>query len=343
MTDDDKTVGEISQLTKELTTTLRRIDENKLNAILDVIPDAKLSRITRQPLPQLSKVRRSVKRNVDKRAKSLVQESGLLDESDYTERLKLFIGHCRFKGYTYNTTVKYINMLKALDVFGEEPLTIKPSKLAFVGRPHERMITVENFAKLAKLLHERPTRYTAPILTAVYTGLRTFELLQMSTQTLYQLISRQEYVSIVRKQTVVISTEPTYWKPVYTAHFTKFIDLLVSLYREEYEVYKERGINDKLFHVTPRTLVNRIRQLYFAATGSAAPHGFGIHSCRNLIATIMSNETDNISSIQSFLQHRDIGTTKKYINVDLNFIRKEFDRLTKVELTNVNRELEAKK
>lgn len=337
-----KDTREISELTSELTTTLRRLDEKKLNAILDVIPRDRLRKIVRRPLVEPSKERVKVTRATPRALKALIGGSGILDEPDHDNRLRLFIGLCRFRRYSYNTTMRYIGILRSRGLFGDRPITIKPSKLAFanVGRIHERAITVESFARLCKYLHSNFTTYNAPLLVAVYTGLRTFEILQWSTQTLHQLLTRQEYVSVMRKQTViVVSSDPTYWRPIYTTRLTRFVDQLKDLYTDEYRMYSQSGLNGKLFHVTPKSLVNRLKLAYFKANGYVAPNGFGIHSCRNMIATMMSHETDNIMSIQAFLQHKDMSTTKRYIKVDLAFMRKEFNRLTRTELAGVNREL----
>lgn len=335
---------EIETLTAELATTLRRVDEKRLNAILDIIPTDKLQKIARRPLPQPSRVRPKVKLNVTGKVQALVQGASLLDEPDPSRRMQLFIGFCRFREYSYNTTVRYIQILKNHGVFGESPqeIVVQPSKLAFAesGKRHERMITVDDFVKLFKHLRDNFNKYHAPVLVAVYTGLRTFEILQLSVQTLHQLMSRQEYVSVRRKQTVItVDSDSTYWRPIYTTRFVQFLDELARLYRDEYESYLQYGINDQLFHVTPRTIVNRIRHAYFEVTGHAPPFGFGVHSCRNMMATIMSNETDNISSIQAFLQHKSVKTTQRYINSDLRFIRREFDRLTRRELSGVVSEL----
>lgn len=337
-------VREIGKLSSEIASTLRRIDEKKLNRILDVIPSDKLRKIVRKPLPKPTPLRRQVTLRTPPRVRALIQDAALLDEPDPNRRMQLFIGFCRFRRYSYNTTATYINLLKSRGVFGDDPqaITVKPSKLAFAdsGKSHERMITMDSFVKMFKYLRENFTKYYAPLLVAMYTGLRTFEILQWSVQTLYQLRSRHEYVSVQRKQTVItMDSESTYWRPVYTTRFLHFIDQLVDLYHEEYQVYEKDGIDDQLFPVTPKTLSNRIRILYFEITGHHPPFGFGIHSCRNMIATLMANETENITAIQTFLQHRSVVTTQKYINVDLRFVRKEFDRLTRKELSSINEDL----
>lgn len=328
---------EISTLTSTLTTTLRRMDEKQLNRVLEVIPTESLRKIVRRPLPEPVRVRETIDRPTPPKLRALIRDAALLDEPDPAKRMQLFIGFCRYRQYSYNTTLRYIHTLKARGVFGDNPndITVRPSKLAFAdsGKRHERMISIADFVKMFKHLRDNFTKYYAPLLIAMYTGLRTFEILQFSTQTLHQLMSRQEYVSVLRKQTVItVNSESTYWRPVYTTRFTQFVDQLVELYRDEYRLYERHGINVPLFVLTPKTLVNRLRLLYFEITGHAPPHGFGIHSCRNVIATIMANETDNIASIQAFLQHRDIRTTQTYINTDLRFVRREYDRLTRNEL-----------
>jgi integrase len=345
-TDDEKaTVSEIAKLTDKLSFKYRKIDERKLNDTFDEIPDVHLRSIVRRRLPKPSKVQQPlVRRNIPANLKQLINDISLFDEQNNKKRLILFISYCRYKNYSYNTVTRYVNILKSNGVFGTKELNVKLNKLSFgdSGKRHIRAVSINEFVQLCRYLHNNFSRYSAPILVAVYTGLRTFEILQWSTLTLHQLRERQSYVSVSRKQTVLLMRDGNnteYWKPIYNTQLQHFINELLILYQEEYNLFVTKAINNRLFHVTSKTLVNRIRHLFYKATGVLPPFGFGIHSCRNMIATITAQTTNNISAIKTFLQHKNVITTKRYINADFTFMRKEFDRLTRTELSSLSKTL----
>ena len=56
----------------------------------------------------------------------------------------------------------------------------------------------------------------------------------------------------------------------------------------------------------------------------------------------MSGCGDNLAAIQGFLQHRNIETTRRYVHANFSATAKEFDRLSREELSNVRRELDDK-
>ena len=340
---DDDRISEIDSLNNELSSRFRKIDERKLNAILDSIPNEHLTTILRRRLPKPSKKRQKLtKKDIPPSLSRTIRDISLLDEQNDEKRLTIFIGYCRYKGYSYNTVKRYVAILKSNGIFGNIDHRIQPSKLGFgdAGKIHTRAVSVSAFASMCRYLHNNFSKYTAPILVAVYTGLRTFEILQWSTLTLHQLRERQPYVSISRKQTVLsINNEAEYWKPVYTTQLNRFIDEMLILYKNEYDTFVDHSINNKLFYVTSKTLVNRIRQSFIAANNFLPPLGFGIHSCRNMIATLMARSTDNVGSIKTFLQHKNVITTKRYINADFTYMQKEFDRLTRTELSSIGKML----
>lgn len=339
--DPDERISDVNRLNETLSKQLRRVDENKINQVLDSVPDAVLSEVIRKRLPKPSNRKRKIVYPM-RQLESVVRTLGLLDETDYGKRAQIFIAYCRLKGYTYNTTLRYFRVLETNGLFGTEN-TVFPSKFAFSesGRPHQRVVSMESFVRMARYLHENFSRYTAPFLIALYTGLRTFEILQWSTLTLEQLNTRQEYVSVSRKQTVraADNNEPTFWRPVYTTRFVQFVSQMVQLYRPEYERYVRTGIMVRLFYVTNATLVNRIRQIYYECNDHYPPRGFGVHSCRNMIATLMAQSTDNITAIQTFLQHRRSDTTRRYVGADFSHMTEEFNRLTDNEFAQVRANL----
>lgn len=357
---------------KPTTSKLCKVNEIKLNKFMDDIPTDKLKTIIQRKLPTPSKKRKrqsikipTIPGNLNKAIISLT----LLDEPCMRRRIEIFIGYCRYKNYSYNTTQRYFQILKLNKFFGDynnNPSMpnannddgddgdgdddtnminlLRPNKLSFVdsGKPHIRVVSMNDFFTFVKYLHENFSEYSAPILLATYTGLRSFEILQFSTYTLYQLSMQQTTIAIKRKQTVIKSynIDPVYWQPVYNTHLNAFIRNLLDLYAKDYEIFQKYQINTKLFHITPKTLGNRVKSLYFNAVNKLAPNGFGIHSCRNMIAMLMAEKTENIFAIQNFLQHRNIATTRQYIKADFTYTTNEFNRLTNYEFANINNTLE---
>lgn len=318
---------------------VRRIDENRLNALLDTVSAEEAAKIIQRVLPEPSKTRpvrrRTLEPTVNKAVNSIVTELCLLDEPDYERRAKMFIGYCRVRNYALNTVIRYFKIARQTGVFGPPgAVSIQPDPSVFTGRTHTRIVSTENFTRLFKYLLDNWSEYTAPLLVAFYTGLRTMEILQFTSFTLYQLQTRQHTVNVKRKQTV-INDEPIYWRPIYTTHLQMFVDKLVELYSAEYAAYTDSSITVSLFYVTPKTLANRIRLAYYKANGSSPPLGFGIHSCRNMLASIMAETSKNLPAIQLFLQHKSVETTKRYIKTDFKYIRDQFNRITNQEFANV--------
>lgn len=345
-------------LNGELTRRLTKLDETRLNKVIDSnVSSDILSNLMRAPLPKLSQERHKIRTaivnvpDIPQGLQQAILDLKLYDESNFDKRVQMFIGYCLYMNYSVNTVNKYYRILRANRVFGrgkdESKLRMDPTVFSDRGRVHTRLVSMDNFKKLTMHLHENLSQYTAPLLVAVYTGLRTSEILQFSAMTLHQLLMRNASVRIQRKQTVVRSSssnnnntntttpDANYWQPIYNSHFIVFIDILIDLYRIQYDALITSNQNAKLFHATPKTLANRIKHLYYNACGSAAPHGFGVHSCRNLIAQLMAENTDNIVAIQAFLQHRNLSTTRQYVKADFTHTTNTFNRLTNYALSSV--------
>lgn len=314
----------------------------------------------------------------------IIARLNLYDEPDLNKRMQLFTGYCLYHNYAYRTALRYFQILRAYGVFGEygDPnrTRLRLNPIAFVdrGRLHTRIVSQENFRKLIEYLLENFSQYTAPVLIAIFTGLRTAEILQFTTYTLFQLKQHLPVISIRRKQTIPLDvlqqrypivTEDdlpeipippvhnlqntkyaaeqqykdatvdekyaNYWEPVYNKPLLEFINNLCLIYDKELQTLLDHQQNVRLFQFSPRTLAYRMRHLYFMATNVVAPHGFGIHSCRYLIAQSMTQDTDNIMAIQMFLQHRNLETTRQYIKADFTHMTETFNRITNLELSNV--------
>lgn len=361
----------------EEATCVRRIDEKRLNNLLMKLPaNVNLDSIIRHPLPEPSRHRsrrvtksnKQNKKELPKSLQSIIRDFDLLSELDVERRFQLFAGYCLMANYTYNTARYYAKLLRGRGLFSNElekehenhlrtqlrdkgnglnqttqkklqPLYMSKLVFANSGKPHTRTVETKDFGKLVRHLQENWSEYTAPLLLAVFTGLRTFEVLQTSAEHLLQLQHRSMEVSIRRKQTLGREADPVFWRPVYTNRFIGLVNDLCGLYEDRIKARKNYGVDSLLFHITPRTLVNRFRLEFFRANKYHPPLGFGIHSCRNMIATLMTQQSENVLAVQKYLQHRTLKTTSTYIKADYRYLTKRFDELTKYKLNGIRRTL----
>lgn len=286
-------------------------------------------------------------------AQKIVVELSLLDEPDPYERILLFIGHCMRKGYGYYTTDHYYSTLRAHGTFGPRSgiaKLVSPNKRAFhhQGRRHMRIVSIQNFATFFQYLHDHRCIANAPIIIASVTGLRSFEVLQFSLYTLYQLANRSPIVAIARKQTAVPSPELVaagkdtniYWTPLYISQLLDVSNWVRStLFGREYAEYLKTGVDMRLFPIRQNTLNSRVHAYYKQAVGRPARRGFGIHSFRNMQAMVMARNGASLQSIQQFLQHSNTRTTRGYIKADFSETAAEFDRITQLRYATVRRHL----
>lgn len=350
-------IGEI-EIDREVTSSssrkVRSLDEVRLNTLLDTIPNADLKALIYKPPNQDIIIKQKQRVTLDRkklpnRLASIITTLGLLDETDYRKRLYIFAGYCRYMNYSINTATKYLSLMKSHGLFGRDNdhLTIDKSSFVDSGRIHTRTFSFEAFKKFLLYLHQNFTKFTAPILLACYSGLRTFEILQFSNITLHQLALKQTTVSIFRKKTFrrtksldetnSSSGEGVEWRPVYTTHLNTFVVDLTRLYHDEYVAYEKNGIIVKLFQITPKTLCSRLRSIFFLVNGYKLPLGAGIHSLRNMLAMLMAQQTENVWAIQHMLQHKNPNTTRRYIHADFTHISKEFNRLTDAEFSDIKK------
>lgn len=350
---------------------LRRLDERKLNALLDSVPEnvAKTLIARVLPKPDVERLRSNrhggghrlreqtnafdvqnrskikVHVNIPKTVTKIINDTKLMDEVDPLARMYIFLGYCRWKRYSYLTVKRYLKIARRHGAFGPDlaqagsRLPVSPDPTVFTGRLHTRVVSRESYVKLFEFLKSNLSRFYAPILLPFYTALRTREILQFDSCTLHQLQGQQQTVNIKRKQTSPKKHE-VLWKPTYIKDFIVLVHQLLDLYKDEYEAYRDNGVSVPLFHVTPKTLNNRIRCAYSMANpGLTAPLGFGIHSCRNMMGSFMAEATKNLHNVQTFLQHSSLKTTSQYIKTNFAFLREQFDRITDQAFSSIISEL----
>lgn len=314
---------------------LRRLNEVKVNKFIDQLDNVDIKSLLEKPLKRPSFKRPLKKRSINNTVKMIIQTLHLLDEPDYEKRLEAFVGYCRILNFNYNTVQSYITQAKSNGLFGKEQINLRIDPTLFVGKPHVRIVSVEKFLNMFNYIMNNFSKYNSPLAIACFTGLRTNEILQFTSATLFQLKEHYINVNIKRKKVIIDNDIPIFWKPIYHKRFDDFINLLINLYNDEYSNYLKHKISINLFNVTPTTLRNRTINAYLKANNELPPRGFGIHSCRYMIATIMSNESDNLPNIQQFLQHKSFKTTQRYINLDTAFVKEQFDKITNKEFKGI--------
>jgi len=304
------------------------INDLHINRIIDKIPNSKLAQILFKNLPKPTKQKQIVKylnKPLPKILTTIITHYNLLNEPNPDLRTTLFIGVCKLRNYSYNTTKKYFQLLNRAGIFNNSKLIPNPSH--FIGKPHTRIITKELYQIFYNYLLEHLNKHTAPILLAVYTGLRTMEILQFTTHTIVQLINREIKITIHRKNTNIEDGYINYWEPVYNTYLMTFVENLKILFQDEYNSYISKNINTKLFFMKPNTLNANFKLFYYIATGKGAPMGFGIHSCRHMTATLLNESGASLPALRQFLQHKHQETTKRYLLSNYSFAVKEIHKV----------------
>lgn len=265
-----------------------------------------------------------------------VERFELLNISSHDDRLRIFIGWCKKSRYSRNTAMTYLSRMRSagiIDPDKSERVRIEPETFTDnTSREQSRVITVDSFKKLVSLImHERPiTRYTVPFVIAILTALRPSEIHRFTTVTLDELRREKKIVSIYLKQTVVNEEKPNYWRPVYTEQLRQLVTLLCdNIYAEEYHLlYIQRKIETPLVTESLNTLRRRLRMLYYEANGTPPPSGFGIHTIRKMMASLLNQKSKNPMNVMQLLNHRSERQIKTYVK-ELNILssRETFDTL----------------
>lgn len=324
---------------------LRAINEETLNNLLDSIPKDIAHDFIRKKLPTPSNKRVAVRLNdfvsLPRFVKTLVVELALLDEPDIVRRFDICVGYMRVRDYSINTINRYLKLLRKHGIFGDGTAIqhLKCDSTLFKNQKHTRIVDKFVFIKFINYLSNNFTKFSAPLLMSIYTGLRTTEILQFNTIHLKQLINKTTIVDIKRKNTS-LSKKIVFWQPNYIKQFNDFIKQLHLLYKIEYDTFENTNIDVRLFNVSPRTLVNREQTLFFRATGQKMPFGYGIHGNRTTMASIMYDTTPNLVAVKAFLQHKNLSSTRKYVRADICSLERQFDRITSEHFKDVLETLE---
>lgn len=324
---------------------LRAINERALNDLLDSIPKDASDNFIRKQLPIPSNARAIVRLNdfvhLPRFLKTVVSELSLLDEPDVIRRFNICVGYMRVRDYSIHTINRYLKLLRKHGVFGsgDEIEYLKCDPTLFKSQKHIRIVDKDAFITFINYMSQNFTKFMAPLLFSIYTGLRTTELLQLTTFHLKQLLEKTIIVNIKRKNTSP-RKKIILWKPNYIKQFNDFVIQLKILYKNEYDTFQNKQFDIRLFNMTPRTLVNREQAVFFKATGKKLPFGYGVHGNRTTMASIMYDTTPNLVAVKNFLQHENLSSTRKYVRADIRSLEKQFDRITAEHFKDILEKLE---
>lgn len=259
--------------------------------------------------------------------KKIIDYLQLMQIDGYDRRAEVFIGYCKMENYSDSTTQLYFEMIRKAGHFGDTELRPDHKIFGPRGHPHTRVCSRAEFALFFEYLNQNLNETTAPLLLPVLTGLRSFEVIQLDTRHVQQLLDGQEEIELLRKNTSP-SKERILWQPTYSTHLMDFVVALNTMYEPLIQVSLQLNTPQLLFPIKRQTLNARFRAYFYRATGVVPPHGFGVHSCRNMLAAEMAATSDNITAIQKYLQHSHFKTTQKYIKSDFTHTSEQFNKLT---------------
>lgn len=260
---------------------------------------------------------------IPKYVQVLLTENKIHGIKDDDEKARMFI-RLMFKRKISGKTIKrYYDILKPA-LF---PTTmVIPNSMVFDKTndkaPQLRgsnFIQVDNLIRYIRKLNDE-INYKWCVLFALYTGLRSAEVIQLKASHILQLEEEKLLVSIIRKNNVT-------WNVLYYDEFQLFIKQLRDRYNEEVTFYIQHNVDVVLFNFTTMSLHYKLKEYYRESNkGLPPPTGFGLHIFRYYVASKLALKKLDVA--QSFLGHKNKKTTEKYIRY--NDLQKE------QELQNIN-------
>nr|WOZ57625.1 integrase [Menippe mercenaria nudivirus] len=255
----------------------------------------------------------------------LIKHHDLLSIADVNTRAKIFLKALYIKGLKSNTVMKYFNHLKPY-IF--QDTTIAPNSLVFDnnykrtiqyrGQNTEKIKNVINYVKYEV---DDSSEYKWPILISAYSGLRINEVCNIKMSHLNSLKLKDPVIALKLKNN-------SDWEVLYYDEFEQIINKTISSCSKRYNLYTNELIDSKLFNFSVQALHNKIQYYYLLANKEHPPLGFGLHSFRYYLATLLYNLTDKIEISQAILGHKHQTTTERYIKQDPTNRKRDLELLS---------------
>ncbi|QLI62415.1 Integrase [Dikerogammarus haemobaphes nudivirus] len=246
----------------------------------------------------------------------LLRDNKINDIENDDDRARLFI-KLLFKQKLRGSTInKYYQILKPT-LF--PTTTVIPNSMVFDQASNSSaQMRGSNFQQIDLLISyvrklDDKIYYKWSILFALYTGLRSSEVIQLKPSHLLLLLQKSETIPIIRKNN-------NSWKVLYYSEFEEFIKEITKHFQEAIDFYTQYNVDVVLFNFTTQALHYKLKEYCtLANNGVAPPCGFGLHIFRYYVASKLAKEKLDVAQI--FLAHKNKKTTERYIRY--NNLQKE--------------------
>ncbi len=264
--------------------------------------------------------------NLPKYITEIIHENDIIDIEDHDERAKIFIKTLYLRNLKAVTISLYFKKLKP-HLFPNT--VIIPNSLVFDNHyPKTCQVRGGNLENIQNLINyvknEIPDTcvYKWPIIISSYSGLRLREVCSITMEHIRDLHEKKPIIKIKRKNNKD-------WRVIYYPQFEKLVEYIITVAcKDNYNLYINSFINQKLFPYTPQALHYKLKYYYqLANDGKKPPIGFGLHSIRYFLATVLYETTGKIEIPQALLGHTSQKTTEIYIKNNNLKLKKELEKL----------------
>lgn len=246
---------------------------------------------------------------------TIIEKHNLRQLVDVNARARIFLTELYKLNLKGSTVTRYFNKLKD-SLFKDT--TINPNISVFddnYKRPIQNKAS--NFKNIKKLLLfiqydlRDDIPYKWPIVLSMYSGLRLSEVCGVYMSHLHMLSQKKSPIPLKRKNNKD-------WDVIYYDKFNEIINWIIENNMEKYKLYSEYLIDSLLFPYTPRALHEKLKEYYCIVNHHMAPIGFGLHTIRYYLASILYNDSKKIEIPQTILGHTRSKTTELYIRQNNN-------------------------
>lgn len=230
-----------------------------------------------------------------------------------------------------NTVKKYFTTVKN-EIF---PTTIiLPFYQSFMKTQNQvRQLSKNEVEKLLKFFENNlitssevnnSLKCTIAILFAIYTGLRFFEIMQLTTKHIFQMSQKCQYLTINVKYGKT-------WEISYSDKLNELIDTVIYFFKKDFELTKKTNISIPIFKLSKSTIHYYLQNCYRQIFNKEPHFGFGMHTFRYYLATYLykQNPGEGLRVAQKVLGHKSINTTKRYIKTDNENLTDAFEKINK--------------
>lgn len=230
------------------------------------------------------------------------------------EKIIFFLNKCKDSKFRASTSKKYLELFKKINNIRSKKVQMEYS--AFPPSA-PRYITTD---QMELLLQQFLETQNLLMLFCFYTGLRSMEIAQFSTQHLNDILLKKEFTPLVLKG------GKKFWRILYTRELLDLANILAEQKAEELDYYRRTNTDILIWQYSPLYISILFKNEFIKCFKRLPPKGFGLHNIRYYWAT---KNSKNLPFAQLKLNHSTIKTTKRYIKYDAEKI--DFNTLNNTE------------